>query len=145
MVQGKKYYLAHARVTKKEIREWEIDFENRTGLELINPFFDKDSVEEEFNHLGEEKYHMISSDSKRKLVEGDKEIISRPDVEGIISIISCKSWGTAMEILHAHQSKKKVYLIILNDDHAHPWLEYHADRIFKNLKDFEKFAEEELK
>lgn len=134
-----KFYLANARINRKEVREWELGFEKRTGINLINPFFDKDAPEEELNHLENEKYLLISKEEKNSLVEGDKKAIASPEVDGIIAFITCKSWGTAMEIIYASQLQKKVYLIVKNGDENHPWLVSHSTRIFTSEEEFEKY------
>lgn len=131
----KKFYLAHARIERLKIRQWELEFEKSTGIELVNPFFDSEGNDKEMNHLDQEKYSMISEQEKILLVEKDKQAILESD--GLISIISCKSWGTAMEILFAFHHNKPVYLVVENGDHQHPWLVAHSTKIF--------FSEKQLK
>ena len=46
-----KFYLAHHRASRDSIRNWELEFEERTGIELINPFFDSDNVDMELVHF----------------------------------------------------------------------------------------------
>ena len=40
LILPKSYYLAHPVRSRRSIRSWEIGFEERTGIKLLNPFYD---------------------------------------------------------------------------------------------------------
>lgn len=133
------FYLCHPRTKRKEVRKWELGFENRTGINLINPFFDTDKADTEMNELGKEKYDLI--DDPAIIVEPDLKIIAEPYMRGIIALIDTHdSWGTPMEMRYTKaELKKEVYSVITNGDHNHVWLRYHSDEIFLNTQALEKF------
>ena len=39
-MEREEYYLAHSLGSRFQIRKWELDFEDRAGVDLINPFYD---------------------------------------------------------------------------------------------------------
>ena len=140
-----KFYLCHPRESRFKVRAWQPGFEKKTGIILFNPFFDKDNEEAEKNNLGKEKYKELTD--HKKLVEQDIQSIADPEIEGVIAYIdTANSWGSPMEIVYAKKVLgKKVYSIITNGDHHHPWLKYHSNQIFTSSEELEKFLIEKAK
>jgi len=129
-------YLAHPFDARHRIREWELEFEARTGIELVNPFYDApDRSDVETIDAGRaERYEKLNPHT---LVRKDLLLIEQSD--GTVAIIDGSvSYGTIMEIVYAYRVfMKKVYLVIMNGHENHPWLIYHSDKIFTSLDDFE--------
>ena len=44
-----------------------------------------------------------------------------------------------MEIVYARLYNKPVYLVVTNGQEGHPWLTYHATRVFTSREAFEDF------
>lgn len=142
MEETKKYdfYLAHPFNSRKEIREWELAFERRTGIELLNPFYDAEGrTDVELVDVGRTtRYEKLDH---TELVKRDLLNIAICK-KGIIAIIDKSAFicGTLMEIVYSHAVfGKRVYSIIINDHHEHPWLKYHSDEIFTSFGGLERF------
>ncbi|MBT6819933.1 hypothetical protein HOA55_01110 [archaeon] len=133
------YYLAHPRVQREEVRKWEKGFERRTGIELVNPFYDHEGADKERNDLGKEKYDLI--ENPWDIVRGDLSAIADPKCDGVIALIDSKdSWGTPMEMRAAHaEYGKSVYSVVTNGDHNHPWLRAHSDKVFRTRDALENY------
>jgi hypothetical protein len=133
------YYLAHPRVRREEVRKWEKGFERRTGIELINPFHDHDGADKERNDLGKAKYDLI--ENPWDIVNGDLGAIADPRCDGVVALIdSSDSWGTPMEMRAAHaEYGKRVYSVVTNGDHNHPWLRAHSDNVFRTRDALESY------
>lgn len=147
ILKKENFYLIHPRDTRMTIREWELKFEEKTGINLVNPFFDKKGEEAEQNELGPEKYAVSN---KKAIVEGDIAAISHPEVKGVIVIIEKdmqKSWGSSMEIFYTHAVLGKKVFTVIEDDRSfhHPWLNTFSDKIFKTKEELEIFFLEEFK
>lgn len=133
-------YLAHPFDSRHKIRAWELSFEFRTGIELINPFYDTDRKDIEKIDRGEASKFDFDPFT---IVTGDLELVYNAD--GLVAIVEGqKQIGTIMEIVYANYYKKPVYLVVTNGQERSPWLIYHATRIFTTLGDFEYFIREEL-
>lgn len=128
------YYLAHSLATRKEIREWELGFENRTGILLRNPFYD------------------VKRDDIKKLDSGEKVeldaiVVVERDLQGVkeckdgIVVIIDKgtSVGSLQEMVYGHIWKKAVYSIVTDGREKHPWLAYHSTKLFTNQDIFEEW------
>lgn len=126
-------YLAHPLLFRHFMRSWELGFEYRTGIELINPFYDVYREEVEALDKGErDKYDL----NHIEIVERDLDLILKSG--GLVGIINGdKSYGTIQELVYATLYNKKRFLVITTGDEEHPWLKYHSDEIFTNLQDFE--------
>jgi nucleoside 2-deoxyribosyltransferase len=132
-----KLYLAHGYSILKATREWELGFERRTGIDLVNPFYD----------LGDRSGELTKRIKKSKkecykIVTRDLNAIESCD--GLLAMVEEKamnSYGTAMEIQHAAWAlHKPVYIISQNYwIREHPWIKTHATKIFKNKALFEKW------
>ncbi len=129
-------YLAHPFDLRHEMREWEQGFEERTGIELHNPFYEGNRSDvEEIDAGRAERYEKLDPQT---LVDRDLDAIDRSD--GIVAYIgNALSYGTIMEIVHAWYAGATIYLVVTNGHEEHPWLRYHATEIFTSLGDFEDF------
>jgi nucleoside 2-deoxyribosyltransferase len=136
------YYLAHPLDERKNIREWELEFENRTKIELINPFYDTERKDVERIDAGRvERYEKLNP---TEIVERDLREIDESD--GTIAFITgALSYGTIMEIFYTKKINKPCYIIITNGHENHPWLKYCSKKIFTNKEDFEKWITNEEK
>jgi nucleoside 2-deoxyribosyltransferase len=134
----KTFYLAHPFMSRKEIREWELNSLNKIhNINTINPFYHPDSFDK-FNErdIADNKYYKRLN--YEKLVNTDIDLIQGSD--GIVVIIDGKiSYGTIQEMVYAALYCKPVYTIITNKQDKHPWLKYHSTKIFKSRKDFEDY------
>lgn len=142
-------YLAHPFDSRFKIRKWELKFERRTGIILINPFYDitrKDIVPIDSGRA--ERYEKLIP---KELVERDLNNIKKAN--GLVGLITGDlSYGTIMEIVYnklLNDVKKNEfhpnYLIVTNGHENHPWLRYHSTKLFTNLKDFENWVSMDCK
>ena len=135
-------YLAHPFDERFNIREWELEFEKRTGINLINPFYDVGRADVEMIDAGRaERYEKLIPE---KLVERDLNNITKAD--GTVAFVTgALSYGTIMEMFFTRMSNKPLYSIISNGHENHPWLKYCSTKIFTNKEDFEKWITNENK
>jgi len=137
-----KYYLAHPFDSRREMREWELGFEKRTGIQIINPFYDEVREEiivadNEYIDMSREEREKLVLSKYKEIVEKDLEKVRRSD--GIIAIINDKkSIGTLQEMVYAFLAKKPVYVMAFNSAN-HPWVKYHATEIFTDLNHLEEY------
>ncbi|MHA1302347.1 MAG: hypothetical protein ACTSPI_01410 [Candidatus Heimdallarchaeaceae archaeon] len=130
-------YLAHPVKSRKKIRKWELDFEKRTGIILINPFYDVQERAVDVDLPKEERKKLIRI-HYRNIVQKDIEQIVKS--QGIIAVIDRnRAVGTLQEIVYANMLKKSVYTWASKEFESHPWVLYHSDKIFTELKDLEKY------
>lgn len=132
------FYLAHNFDFRKKARKWQIDFENRTGIKLINPFYDierRDIQAIDAGKIG--RYEAIDPES---LVLNDLAAIQKAKY-GIVALVTPAPFtcGTLMEIVYAKIMNKKVYTVVTNGHEKHPWLIFHSDRLFDNFYNLEDF------
>lgn len=66
-----------------------------------------------------------------EMVQGDMADIDACDI--LVAYCWQVSWGTAMEILYAHQQAKLVICVVPEGHRVSPWLRYHSDAIFHTL------------
>lgn len=133
-------YLAHPLLSRENIRQWEQNFEKRTGIDLINPFYDIQRDDGETDFEAGEKGHYDHCDEKA-IVNRDLAAILGSDF--IVAFVTgVRSYGTIMEICYAYSMNKPVFLICENGYENHPWLVYHSDKIFTNTKDFRKYIQD---
>ena len=130
-------FILHIRFDSRyDTREWELAFEERTGIKLINPFYD--IVRQDFEQIDMVRakgYEKLDYDA---LVKRDLEQINKAD--GTLALVNgMKSFGTIMEMFYTKSEKYPLYSVITNGEHNHPWLKYVSTDIFRCLGDFEKF------
>lgn len=128
-------YLAHPWQWRERVREWELEFETRTGVELVNPFFD----------LG---HNETNVDDFQTIVSTDLSAISVSD--GIVCFMDdVFSIGTHMELFYAattclHEQKfghETIYVIADERVARHPWVRWcsQINPTFTSLDAFEKW------
>lgn len=145
------FYLAHPFDSRLAIRHWEQKIEERLGINLINPFYDKDRDDIMDIDMGRKERYSVDP---KDIVLPDCEAISEAD--GIVAIIDGSlSYGTIMEIVHAFfiygilpcikhpiqfmfEPMKPIFIMCSTGHHKHPWLQYHGTYISKTLYDLEK-------
>ena len=129
-----KVYLAHPIAHRVGIRERELDFEKDTGIDLYNPFYDCKRPEIHRIDKGEIGPFDVGTD----IVDRDLDALITCDallyVPGGVA-----STGASMEIVYAFLNSIPVYIIDAGDLARHPWLRYHADRIFSSWEGFRGF------
>jgi len=127
-----RFYLAHPFDDREWIREWESETEKELGIELLNPFYDSERADIVDIDAGRSERYDVDP---RFIIEHDVGIILCSD--GIVAFVTGSfSIGTIMEIVYARSLGKPVYLIVTNKQDGHPWLQYHATKIFKSTTAF---------
>lgn len=135
-------YLAHPTIKRKEVREWELGFEARTGIELLNPFYDGDVERQDIKEIdaGKKGIYDRTLDNKH-IVEGDLSLIRESD--GVLAFVPADTLviGTIFEITIARREfSKPVYIVAPGSHYSHPWFIYHGCIMFDSFKDFEDYA-----
>jgi hypothetical protein len=143
LVRAEDLYLAHPFETRKWVREWELDFERGSGINLFNPFYD-----------GEERTDVERADLDRTIryeqldpneliprdvgnIDSNEEGCRR---DGIISLVTGDlSYGTIMEIVYSRLLMIPVLSVVTNGHENHPWLKFHSTEMFTDLKGLERF------
>lgn len=69
-------------------------------------------------------YRGVEKSAFHEIVVGDKIDIANCD--RVLVMALKPSWGTAMEVLYAHDHAKRPVAVVENADLASPWLRYHA-------------------
>jgi len=143
MVDKVKLYLAHPFNSREYMRNWEQNT-NFKNIKIINPFYHADSVEvfEDKDVSGNKYYKKLTNHAE--IVERDVRLIKESD--GIIAVVDGNlSYGTIQEIVYAYLYDKPVYALITNGHEEHPWLKYHAKKIFTDLNTLEKVVENDFR
>ena len=124
-----KLYLAHPIIHRHEVRQQELLFEENTGIDLLNPFYDTDREDIGAIDSGRTDRFGVSRD----IVENDLKLIQEGD--GLL-YVPCghESVGSAMEIAYAHHYCKPVYIIEAGELSKHIWLRYHATAVYPTWK-----------
>jgi hypothetical protein len=131
-----KFYLAHPFNARRYIRDWELGIEARTGVELVNPFYDAPERRD---------VHDIDTGRTKRYEQLVPEELVRKDLEqitlaqGTVAIVDGSlSYGTIMEIVYTRTVFcKPVILICTNGHHDHPWLRFHSNEIFTSFEEYE--------
>lgn len=138
-MSAKSYYLAHPFKSRHEVRGWELAFEERTGIPLLNPFYDVPRPDIEDRDAGRENPRTKHYD---RLVNDDLELVYGSD--GLIAIIDDNfTYGTPQEMVYAKIWGKKIYCVVTNGQENHPWLRFHSTRIFTSREELERVLVEE--
>lgn len=74
----------------------------------------------------------VEAGNEALIVEGDKQDILSADA--VLVNGGRPTWGTAMEVLYAHQFGKRVVAFI-GKQRPSPWLTYHCQYVFPDLED----------
>ena len=139
---NKTLYLAHPFEMRKEVREWELEFEKRTGIQLQNPFYDADGREDIklFDEGLLEPRTIAKISSGIKIVEADLKQIKKAD--GVVAFIEANksSLGTPMEFFYSSRILNKPTYAITKSMCGHPWIKGLATKSFNNKEEFENYA-----
>jgi len=141
----KRFYLAHPLLSRHRTRRWELYMEKKYGIILENPFYDKEGPGGRTDTIATDNFKKVkkSKDYDEILVSNDLKLIG--SCAAIVAIVDgVPSYGTIMEIVYASLMKKSIYVICINGYEDHPWLDVHADIIFKSFKEFEEFLKNNL-
>jgi nucleoside 2-deoxyribosyltransferase len=117
-----KYYLAHPLPLRTKIRTIELEIEEATGVELLNPFYDTggDDIYEIDAGLKDRSHPSLNFIN---IVEKDLSNVQKCD--GIVAYITTAthSIGTICELWEAVRMGLPV-LIVSPDSTMHPWVRY---------------------
>ena len=140
-----KFYLAHATESRKKMRKWEKEFEKKTGVQLINPFFEgKSKIEKEFGNIGKDKYNKLKEKVTNLFATNLREI-SRKDVLGGIVILDDNwTWGTPAEQAIMWFTSKLVYTLVLSKESNyanHPFVKVLSrGKVFTSKEELEEYV-----
>lgn len=137
----KSLYLAHPFEMRKEIRDWELCFEKRTGINLQNPFYDcKERNDMKLFDEGLLEPRTIKKVNEGlTIVESDLRQIEKED--GIVAFIekNKESFGTPMEFFYNSRILQKPTYAITDNMGGHPWIKGLATEVFPNKLVFERY------
>jgi len=127
-----RYYLAHPILLRRKVRRDELEFERKTKIELVNPFYDGPEVAAiaplDSGEITLKQYsaRLSKNGLGEKFVLGDLSAIAETD--GIVAVIhsDVPTIGTSCEIWEAMRSGKPVYIV--TDFGNHIWLRYVAEK-----------------
>ena len=130
-----KYYLSHPHAHKREVRDWQLRFQEKTGCRLVNPFYD-----------------LTTEASDDRVFNGDYVEVVCDDLDAIRHSdgVLCRvfdDWpmiGNSMELVYAFRHKVPVYTHAPDSLKGHYWLRYHSDTIFTAFYDLENFVKREV-
>lgn len=137
-----KLYLAHPLVMRHEIRKIELGIEERTGIELLNPFYDQPRPEIEAMDRGEARRDDPNLDYL-KIVTDDLDLVDAGK-DGILAYYTRKvhQIGTVCESWYALNTGLPVY-VVSEDCLGHPWIRYMVEcskgHSFPSWEEFEKY------
>lgn len=77
-------------------------------------------------------YRGVEVGNEAAIVEGDKADIDASDA--VLVNARRPSWGTAMEVLYAHERGKRVVAFV-GHERASPWLKYHCQYVSPDMAD----------
>lgn len=115
-------YLAHPLDKRKEIRAWELDFENRSGISLRNPFYDTPRPDIEAIDRGDAVPGI--KDKAQALQIRDRDLKHIDETEGVVAILNQGyTFGAPMEVFYAYYVRKvPVYTVVAERNLFHPWI-----------------------
>lgn len=136
-----KLYLAHPLPDRHWVREEELKLERRLGIELVNPFYDRERADIASLDNGTRQPYNSSLDPSF-VVSGDLKEID--DSDGVLCFVTDQaSVGIYMELFYnAYVLKRPAYLVIINEKFFnHVWLRYCATIRFKSVEEFAEWWE----
>lgn len=135
-------YLAHPVLLRHKVRQDELEFERRTKIVLVNPFYDGTEVTAiaplDAGEITLKQYAArlnVNKKGEQFVLEDLKNIA---DTDGVVAVIQSgvPTVGTSMEIWEAFKTGKPVYIV--SDFGSHIWLRYVAEHsggfIVENFK-----------
>lgn len=133
----REYYLAHPFDERHNLRIWELGIERTTGINLINPFYDVNR--DDVIKIDEGRNKRYEKLNPRELVLRDVGQIMKAKTGTIAFVTGALSYGTIQEMVYTKLFKKELLSVITNGHENHPWLRYHSDRIFTDIRKLEKY------
>lgn len=139
---AKKLYLAHPFNMRHEVREWELGFEERTGINLDNPFYDAKDRNEILAKIDKgiiEPRTVTRMEDAELIMVRDLKKIEQDD--GLLAFIEKgeESFGTPMELFYGSRILRKPCYVVTKSMKGHPWIKALAEKIFKDGESFEKY------
>jgi len=138
-------YLAHPIGSRRQVRSMELEFEEKTGIVLVNPFYDTNRsdiklLDDDFVTLEE-----LRAKSGTEIARGDLKLLDRCD--GVVGVLirDNRSIGTICELTYAKMRGMPVYIVALDGAEEHPWVKWLANRIVKSFDDLAEVLKEEVK
>ncbi len=133
-------YLAHASVDRHRVREIELRLEKELGIDLRNPFYDKEHVN--IRRVDSGEIVRNSQQDADRIVADDLEFIDSCD--GLLAIFGKEPqpWiGMPMEVFYnSHVLRHPTYIVIENERFRnHPWLMKYATRTFDSIEGFSEW------
>jgi len=116
-----KFYLAHPFDLRYEVRFWEQLIEKETGVDLINPFYDRERFDVGDIDAGRTSRSAESLDFEG-IVHNDLGLCDEADGTVMVVRPNTYSIGTVCEGWHTATILKKPVYVVGYD--GHPWLRY---------------------
>lgn len=124
------FYLAHPIAARRDVRTHEQSFEAKTGIALLNPFYDSDEskiielLDSGKMTMDEYTVHLNNKSMGAKFVRKDLR-----HVDGSIGVVAViyrgtPTIGTSMEVWHAFVTQKPVFFV--TNFPSHIWIQYVA-------------------
>lgn len=144
-----KLYLGHPTESKEKIRKWQLSFQQRTNIALINPFFEASPLDPKTEKMGADKYLKMNDELIFKIVQKNLETISDKEIIGAVFIVdNSYTIGTFAEMMANKLMGKLNFTIITHANphyKKHPFFLYLSDRIFHSPKEFEDYIQKNKK
>lgn len=132
------FYLAHPFDSRHRLKEWGESVEKNFGVSILNPFYDAERDDILRVDAGEQERYQSDP---AQLVERDLHFIQCCSAV-IANITGELSYGTIQEIVYAYLYCRPVYIIVTNGHEEHPWLQYHATKVFTSYREFELWLQD---
>ena len=132
----KNYYLAHPLASRHEVRKWELSFETRAGIQLLNPFYDvhRPDIEDLDSNIQNPRVKDYI-----RIVEDDLGLLRSQ--EGLLCFLDNNpTIGVYQEMVYGFLDKKIVHTIVREQLMTHTWINYHSKKMFRSLEEFEEFV-----
>jgi len=139
-----KLYLAHPFPSRQYMRNWELRIEEKLNVEFYNPFYDTKEAREDVIEDGKCENGRLYTGNAAEIVVRDLRAMR--DSMGVAVILDGnEKYGTVMEIVYGCLFQKPVYIICTTGHSQHYWLQYHAQKIFSTLREFEKWLKKGIR
>lgn len=142
-------YLSHPFASRKYIRDWELEFEEKhPKIALLNPFYDVEGEgREDVRARDEGKDFPRDKGYNWRLVQRDKIAIEYSrGILGIVDENADKSIGTLMEFVYSRCAACNPKLCICTNPELvnHPWVQTHFHEVYDSFSAFEENIESQV-
>ena len=129
-------YLAHPFDSRFRLKVWADRISKEYNVSILNPFYDTDNRTDilAVDAGRQERYERDDA----KIVEGDLVCIKNTKAT-LANVTGELSYGTIMEIAYSFIFGHPVYIIVTNGHEKHPWITYHATKLFTSNEEFEEW------